>query len=142
MCQIEQKASGDDLAIIVSVFSDDLERAIFQQDSTHLFLATDKQAPNSQALILSYIADHLSIELNGKQLQLAETTCETLDIHKARTKVRYRFATAVIPKTISVTNSLLLASIDNQVNMIRLKIAGQKKAASLNVKKTAIEFNL
>ena len=142
MCQLSIAEDRAYLDLTITIFSDDLELAIFKQDSIRLFLGSDGQISRSSEYVLRYVSKHVSISINDKELGLTAASCESLDIRKARTKIRFRLPLPKTSTTLSVENTLLLAAIDDQVNMLRLNIAGEKKAASLDSKETAVSFKI
>lgn len=142
MCQLNVSEDGEYLDLKVTIFSDDLELAIYEQDSLRLYLGSDAQLSESEDRVLRYLIGHLFISVDEKQLTLNSDVCESLDIRKARTKIQFRLPLPKAASTLSLKNTLLLDAIEDQVNMLRLNIAGEKKAASLNKKETAISFNI
>jgi|GEM_PF-5293474 len=142
MCQLSITEDREYLDLTVTIFSDDLELAIFEQDSIRLYLGSDGQIDKSSEYVLGYVAKHVSISVNKQELGLSSASCELLDIRKARTKIRFRLPLPQAPSILSMENTLLLDAIDGQVNMLRLNIAGERKAASMDSKETAVSFNI
>lgn len=135
MCQIEYDAGKKAVRIIITVFSDDLENALYQQHQRRLLLATEREAPDARALIYGYLHRQTEFSLNGLPLEL-DSLSRRIDIHEARTKCIFEIPEIADFKEVSVTSRIFLELYDSQQNLVRVSANGKKKNLLLDKDKT------
>lgn len=136
MCQIEYDAGAKMVRITITVFSDDLENALYQAHQRRLRLATEQEAQDARALIYDYIHDQTEFSLNGLPLAL-DSLSRRIDIHEARTKCIFEVPAIPDFKEVSVTSRIFLELYDSQQNLVRVSANGKKKNLLLDKDKTS-----
>lgn len=125
MCQIHHDAGTDSLEVIVTIFSDDLELAVFEETGVRIFLGTDRQSADADSLVGRYLADRITIAINGDTLPDLPSRFR-FDASRARTTCRFAVPQSVPVRRIAVVNRILLDIYDTQRNLVRTRIAGEK----------------
>ena len=136
MCQIEYDSGARTVRITITVFSDDLENALYQQHQRRMLLATERESPDARALIYNYLHDRTEFTLNGLPLTL-DSLSRRIDIHEARTKCVFEIPGIADFKEISVTSRIFLELYDSQQNLVRVSANGKKKNLLLDKDKTS-----
>lgn len=136
MCQIDYDVGAKTVRITLTVFSDDLEIALYQQHQRRMLLATEQEAPDARALIYEYIHDQTDFSLNGLPLEL-DSLSHRIDIHEARTKCVFEISAIPDFKEVSVSSRIFLELYDSQQNLVRVSANGKKKNLLLDKDKTS-----
>ncbi len=126
MCQIKQEANNDSLKIIVTVFSDDLGLAICTENGKKPTTLAELLNFNS-AEAIAYISSRLSIKIDQDVLNLAADPI--VKIGKTRTKLTFIFPGKLKIKTLEFSNHIFFELFEDQQNLVRVTLNGQKKSA-------------
>ncbi|WP_146202296.1 DUF6702 family protein [Dyadobacter jejuensis] len=121
--QIHQNKSGKTLEVSIRVFTDDLERALSENNGKRRFVINDKD--QNDAFIKRYIAEHFKL-VNSKNepLQLSYLGKEA---EADATWIYLETGVNTPVEGLLLTNSILTDIFDDQVNMTNLKIGSSKK---------------
>lgn len=126
MCQIQQETSTDSIRVIVTVFSDDLALAI----ST----AAGESGKSLQEMMdfsgeeaISYISSRLSIKADRNELDFA--IHPVVKIGQTRTKLTFIFPARQKIEQFQLSNRIFFELFEDQQNMVRITVNGQKKSA-------------
>ncbi len=126
-CDIDYSKEESTLQISISIFIDDLEMTLKEQGHDSLKICTQSEAPHAESLIFGYIQEHLVIEVDGKPAQLTWVGKEVSEDLAAVWS--YLQIDNVDPKeSIAVTNDILMASFDDQQNVVKLTMDKHRKS--------------
>jgi len=135
--QIELNATSGRLEVAVKIFTDDLEAAIQPIGKEPLRLATERESSRSDDLIGDYVTRHLRIKVDGVPVVLAFIGKD----HEADATWCYLESGPVNSfQKLDITNTVLFAQFDDQVNIIHLKKDGKTKAQMTNSSTPAATF--
>ena len=90
-----------------------------------------------EKLISTYLKKHLVVKLDGKPVVL-----EFIGFERENEAVwsYLQVSNTVAPKKIDVTNDLLYDSFDQQINLMHVSVAGNRKSAKLNHPEATASF--
>lgn len=126
-CDIDYSEEESALQISISIFIDDLEMTLKDQGYDNLKICTETEAPDAESLIFRYIQEHLVIEVDGRPVQLSWVGKEISEDLAAVWS--YLQIDNVDPKeSIAVTNDVLMASFDDQQNVVKLTMDKNRKS--------------
>ncbi|MFY7730710.1 MAG: DUF6702 family protein, partial [Flavobacterium sp.] len=117
------------LQITGRIFIDDLEKALSAKYGKKFGLGSGKELPESTETIQKYIADKMSVAVNGKPAALKYFTREYED------DMLVVYYTVPAPKkvtSVQVRNTILFEMFREQQNMINANINNQRKSLLLN----------
>ncbi len=126
---IEHNTKDNSLEIIHKVFIDDFEKILELNYKARLHLATEKENPETDKLIIDYLTKNFAVEIDGK--------AQKIDFHgKYGNAKEDIFAIWLLAKVenvgklqkIKVRNKLLMDLYDDQDNFVHIKYAGQRKS--------------
>jgi hypothetical protein len=127
--QVEAAPAKKQLQITGRIFIDDLEKALSTKYGKKFGLASGKELPESTETIKKYIADKMSVKVNGKPAALTYFDREYED------DMLVVYYTVPAPKKITsvdVRNTVLFEMFREQQNMINANINNQRKSLLLN----------
>ncbi|WP_313808452.1 DUF6702 family protein [Flavobacterium sp.] len=122
--QVNYEPKKKELQITTRIFIDDLEKALETRFHKKIYLATSKEIPQTDDLIKSYLSEKFRISVNSSSKSLKFLGKETED----NVLICY-LTTPVLEKinTISIHNSVLTETYDEQQNIVHFKVNGNKK---------------
>lgn len=123
---IEYNASNDSIEVSMKLFTDDLEEALEERTAQRLYLNTDKEIKKTDQYLQTYIQQHLSIQVDEKDIEIQflgkeyedDATWCYLEIKNIGGKF----------KKLSVQNSILTDTYDGQANLVHCSLEGKKKS--------------
>ena len=130
-------AQSQSLEIIVKFFTDDLEKALETTNSSKLFLATKKEAIQTDSLLRIYLLNHLEFSQKNKVLPLVFLGKEA---NRDYTFTYLEIENFNPSRTTQLTNSLLLSTFDDQINQVNYKNGEQSKSISLHKNLLILDF--
>jgi len=130
-------AQSQSLEIIVKFFTDDLEKALETTNSSKLFLATKKEAIQTDSLLRIYLLNHLEFSQKNKVLPLVFLGKEA---NRDYTFTYLEIENFNPSRTAQLTNSLLLSTFDDQINQVNYKNGEQSKSISLHKNLLILDF--
>lgn len=128
ICQINYNAEAKSLEIACKIFIDDLEEALEQKGNKDLNLGLENESASADEYISAYLSKHLSIEVNALPVQGdflgKEITDDVVWCYIEMLEVPF-------PNEISIHNTLLLSTFENQQNIVHMKVNGKEKSLRL-----------
>lgn len=136
MCQIRIEANLD-LQISITVFSEDLARAIGRRD----LRATAGEADSLRRQIAAYLLPHLAFAADDQPISFAPGNI-TVTPGETRTVVSLTAKLKALPHSLIVRNTVFFELFPDQTNMVRLTANGEKQAVLLVREKPEAELLL
>jgi len=121
--EIEQVSEGETAKIMVKIFANDLEDAIFNQSEKRLDLLTGSCDQNAASL-LSYFYDHLQLSINGKLQKYSFISCE---INDTSLWLTFEFKSPSKWGELAITADYLMELFPTQSNVVSIKYHGDKR---------------
>ena len=131
LTQIDHNATTNSLEVSVRLFTDDLEKAIEEQTGKRLYLDTEKELPEAEDAILSYVRQRLHLIVNGKMALVNEVG---RDYEREHTWAYIEVQNVSELKTLEVRNVLLCEVFEEQTNMVKVR-ANNNELRSANCSK-------
>lgn len=103
--------------ISMRIFPDDLDRALLARNGIHTQLATKLEHQLADSLLMVYLLEDFSLEVDGQELDLnylgkeAESNAVWCYLESSRIKA---------PKTLTIRSSILTEYLPDQVNIIQV----------------------
>ena len=129
VCQIDYNPDTDTLEMSLRVFTDDLEQALETIGTGRLHLGTEREAEKADLYIDRYLARHLEFQINGRRVNVAFLGKE---VDTDATWCYVEIADIPVLDTMTVTNTLLFETFEDQVNLVHVKANDQKKSLVFN----------
>ena len=134
---LEYNHQTDALEVIVKFFTDDLEDALESLNNNTLYLATEKEAPETDSLLNAYIKTHLKFSQKNKPLPAnflgkeasRDYTYAYLEIENFKETEPTR-----------LENTLLISIFEDQVNQVNYKNGERSKSLSMHKDNRISEF--
>lgn len=126
--QINYVPEKKTVQITARIFTDDLEKALERKIKKKIYLATTKEAPETEELLKKYIADKLHIKINNVEKGIRFLGRETED------DVVICYLTIPVTEkinTFEVYTTVLTEVYPDQQNIIHTQINGNKKSLLL-----------
>ncbi|MEE9371493.1 MAG: DUF6702 family protein [Saprospiraceae bacterium] len=115
------------LQITTRIFIDDLEETLNKMGHTALFLCTEKEPEHADGLVSQYLKERLLLSVDGELLEFTYLGKEISDDLIA--VWCYLEVLNVNPQqNIEVENNVLLASFDDQKNIVNVKTDSGKRS--------------
>ena len=103
--------------ISMRIFPDDLDRALFERKGIHTQLATEIEHVEADSLLMAYILEDFSLEVNGEALELSYLGKEP----EANAIWCYLESSRIVdPAKMRVRNLILTEYFPDQVNIIQV----------------------
>ncbi len=116
------------LQIVINVFVDDLEAALLERGSDNLKILTEKEAVETDSLILDYFYDMLDLEIDGETVNLTFIGKESSeDFMAAWCYLEVSELDDI--QHLSLSNRVLLDLFEDQRNVVTIK-KDRKRVAS------------
>ena len=135
--EINHNARDKNLEISCKIFTDDFEAALSKASGVKvdLFNPKDKDAVEKQ--IGAYIKKHLIVKVDNKAVSL-----EFVGFERENEAVwsYLQVSNTMPPKKIDITNDLLYDSFDQQINLMHISVAGNRKSTKLNYPDASASF--
>ena len=110
-------------SIMVKVFANDLEDAIFNYAQQRLSLVSG-DCSKGKALFTSYFRDHLVIKIDGKEQKYSYQSCEVNDISLWLT---FEFSSPAVWKEVEITADYLIELFPTQSNVVSISYQTEKR---------------
>ena len=121
--EIEKERSSEKATIMVKIFSDDLEDAIYNHAQQRL----DLQGMNcgqGKTYINNYFNDHLKLSVDGKDQSYSYLSCEVNDISLWLT---FEFTTSTSWNEVEITADYLMELFPTQSNVVSITYHSEKR---------------
>jgi hypothetical protein len=116
------------LQVTMRCFVDDIENAIDNKNNIILELGNDRMLKNADTYLKTYLLDNFKITINNK-----DKSVRYLGNEVEKDIIFFYLEVDSIPQIINLQleNKILLNTFDDQQNVVRLEINGQKKTTVL-----------
>ena len=125
VCQVDHNPETGALEISFRIFMDDLELALESMGTERLHLGTEREAKKADLYIDRYLARHVEIEINGRRVSAAFLGKE---VDPDAIWCYVEVGNISVLESMKMTNSLLLETFEDQVNLVHVNANGQKKS--------------
>ena len=129
MVEINHNNKDKTLEISCKLFAEDLEEIINKNYKTKLDLTDSKQQDQVNKFVNDYIHKHLSLNADGKPLQL-----NYVGFEKDAESAYCYFEVTNVPtlKKLTAVNTILYDFIDKQVNIMHVMVNGERKSNKMD----------
>lgn len=125
VCQVDHNPESGALEMSFRIFMDDLELALETMGTDRLHLGTEREVEKADIYIDRYLARHVVIEINGRRVSAAFLGKE-VDTDAIWCYVEVE--NIPVLESMTMTNTLLLETFEEQVNLVHVNANGQKKS--------------
>ena len=125
VCQVDHNPDTGALEMSFRIFMDDLELALETMGTERLHLGTEREAEKADIYIGRYLARHVVIEINGRRVSAAFLGKE---VDPDAIWCYVEVENIPVLESMTMTNSLLLETFEDQVNLVHVNANGQKKS--------------
>ncbi len=125
VCQVDHNPDTGALEMSFRIFMDDLELALETMGTDRLHLGTEREVEKADLYIDRYLARHVVIEINGRRVSAAFLGKE-VDTDAIWCYVEVE--NIPVLESMTMTNTLLLETYEDQVNLVHVNANGQKKS--------------
>lgn len=126
-CDIDYSEEEAALQISISIFIDDLEMTLKKQGYDSLKICTGSEAPEAEAVMFEYLQEHLIIKVDGQPASLTWVGKEVSE-DLAAVWAYLQIENIKPRESIAVTNDVLMASFDDQQNVVKLTMDKNRKS--------------
>ncbi|MCB0707146.1 MAG: hypothetical protein KDC34_17640 [Saprospiraceae bacterium] len=116
-CMAHYRSDQQALQISLHFFIDDMELALSEKASGPLFLGTDKESEEAQALLRTYLDENLQFVIDRKKLDLDWIGRETTD-DLGGIWCYMEIPNFQAPVHLKIINKLMLEAFDDQKNLL------------------------
>ena len=135
--EIGWKANINHGQLILKIFTDDLEDALYYHYKRRTLLHQSLNEAETVQMLNKYLSSKIQIQCDGQAVNLTYQQGELLpDV----VRIRFRIEQKKVPQHISIKHTLLLELFDTQANIVRLDIGGSKKVIKLDKSNQTGEF--
>lgn len=125
VCQVDHNPDTGALEMSFRIFMDDLELALEEMGTERLHLGTEREAEKADIYIGRYLARHVEIEINGRRVDSAFIGKE---VDPDAIWCFVEVGDIPVLESMTMTNTLLLETYEDQVNLVHVNANGQKKS--------------
>ena len=129
LSEIRYNTETERFEVSMRIFPDDLDRALLERSGIHTQLATELEHHGADSLLMAYILEDFSIQVDGKEIELdylgKEPESDAIWCYLESSKV-------VAPETITVRNEILTEYFLDQINIIQVYHGKWNKGLMLN----------
>jgi len=133
---ISFNAQDNQVEVILTIFTDDFESALEKQFHTKADLTKPDAHAAMDALVKNYVNAHVQLKTGTNALPLNYIGFE---INREAVNVYLESAKIAVPKKIDAEVSLLHNLYNDQLNIVHMTIAGNRKSAKLDYPTRKIE---
>jgi len=124
-CDIDYNKEAASLEISIRIFIDDLELDLRSMGHDSLKICTKYESPDAEQLVLQYLQEHLTIDVDGETKSLSWIGKEISDDLSA--VWCYLQVDDVQPQNhLVITNEVLLSTYDDQQNVVKVVLEGDR----------------
>ena len=135
--EINHNQADKNLEISCKIFTDDFEAALSKSTGLKIDLFNPKDKQAMEKHISAYFKKHLLIKLDNRQVIL-----EFVGFERENEAVwsYLQVSNTTAPKKMDILNDLLYESFDQQINLVHVSVANNRKSSKLNYPETQISF--
>jgi hypothetical protein len=135
--EVEHNASEKTLEISVKIFTDDFETILAKNYNAKVDLTNPPNKPAMDSLVKKYIYSHLSLKANGRPVSFVYVGYE-IDKEAAYGYIEVDNIPSV--SKIDINNTLLYDKFDDEVNIMHVKVNGERKSNKLTYPDKEVSF--
>lgn len=136
--ELSHNASNRTFEISCKIFTDDFEKVLKQNYKTKVDLINPPDKPAMDSLVKKYIFSHLSLNSDGKPVKLSYVGFE----HENEAVYGYVQADNISAvKKVDITVKLMHDLFNDQLNIIHVIVAGERKSTKLDYPSTDASFS-
>lgn len=137
--EIEHNTKDKTLEISCKIFTDDFETILAKNYNTKVDLTNPPSLAAMDTLVKKYISSHLGFKVNGKQVVFGYLGYE-VDKEAAYAYIEVENISSV--SKLEIANHILYDKFDDQMNIMHVKVNGERKSTKLNYpdKETSFSF--
>ena len=117
LSEVRYNTETERFEVSMRIFPDDMDRALLARSGIHTQLATELEHKSADSLLMVYLLEGFSIEVNGALIELnylgKEPESDAIWCYLESSKV-------TAPLTITVRNAILTEYFPDQVNIIQV----------------------
>lgn len=127
--EINYDAKQKEMQISIRIFTDDLENTLRNSAKTKIDLLNKDNYQEMSKLVDQYVHSKFNIKIEGKEI-----VYKWIGYERDEDAIWIYFESAKLPKPtkIEIDNKLLYELYDEQMNIVKLNIAGNKQSSKLN----------
>lgn len=136
--EVNHNPKDKTLEIACKTFTDDLETSIQKSGNVKLDLSNPKDHEAAERLVGDYIKKHLQLKVDGKPVQL-----EFVGFERENEAVwsYLQVSNVASVKKIEIYTSVLFEASDKQINLLHVKVNGDRKSTKLDYPATDASFS-
>jgi hypothetical protein len=127
--EITHNAKTQSVEVSCRIFYDDLERTIEKQNHTPVDIVKPKDKAKLNQMLNDYIKKHLTIKADGKALSLSYVGYE---VQEDAAWIYFEVKSINKVKKFEVHNDILFDEHKEQINMLHVTVAGERKSTKLD----------
>jgi len=139
LSEIRYNSETERFEVSIRIFPDDLDRALLERSGIHTQLATELEHNSADSLLMVYILEDFSIQVDGEKIELdylgKEPESDAIWCYLESSKVG-------APVTITVRNEILTEYFLDQINIIQVYHGKWNKGLMLNRNQISGELTL
>ena len=136
--EIEHNAGDKTLEISCKIFTDDFESILSTNYKTKVDLINPPNKAAMDSLVKKYLITHLSLRANGKQLSMEYLGFE----HEKEAVYAYiEVSNVSAVSKLEVFNNIMYDKFDDQVNIMHVKVKGERKSYKLDYPSKEASFS-
>ena len=130
VCQVDHNPDTGALEMSFRLFTDDLELALETMGTDRLRLGTEREAEKADLYISRYLSRHVEIEIDGRRVSAAFLGKE---VDSDATWCYVEIVGVTELSSMTIKNTLLLETFEDQVNLVHVNANGQKRSLVFNL---------
>lgn len=127
--EIDHNATEKTLEISCKIFTDDFESILAKNYNTKVDLINPPNKAAMDSLVKKYIFSHLSIRVNGRPVSFTYIGYEN---EKEAAYGYIEVSNVPSVSKLDITNTILFDKFDDQMNIMHVKVAGNRKSYKLD----------
>ena len=127
--EIEHNSADKTLEVSCKIFTDDFETTLTKNYNTKVDLTNPPNKAAMDSLVKKYVFSHLSLKVNGRPVAFHYIGFEN------ENEAAYGYVQVDNVPTLSkldITNTIMYDKFDDQVNIMHVKVNGDRKSTKLN----------
>ncbi len=136
--EIEHNVAAKTMEISCKIFTDDFETILAKNYKTKVDLINPPDKAAMDSLVKKYIFSHLTIKANGKPVIMNYIGFEN-ESEAAYGYIEVENISAI--NKLEIMNSILFDKFDDQINIMHVKVGGNRKSTKLNYPDKEAVFN-
>jgi hypothetical protein len=135
--EINHNAKDKTIEIACKMFTDDLETSIGKSFNMKMDLINPKDTVAADKAVAEYIKKHFHLKVDGKPVQI-----EFLGFERESEAIWSYLQVTNVPsvKKIEISTSILFEASDKQINLLHVKVNGDRKSTKLDYPATNASF--